>query len=123
MLKNHCLARSISSASWSKFVEMLRYKGEWYGCNVLQIGRFDPSSKMCSCGAINHDLRLKDRSWTCKECGKLHDRDVLAANNIKAFAFDRQSLIENLGNSRVGRTQINAQGEDKVAALCGSGLQ
>jgi putative transposase len=123
MLKNHKLARSISSASWSKFVEMLRYKGEWYGCNVLQIGRFDPSSKMCSCGVINHSLRLKDRSWTCKECGKLHDRDVLAANNIKAFAFDRQSLIENLGNNRVGRTQINAQGEDKVTALCGSGLQ
>jgi len=75
------------------------------------------------CQSHNHDLRLKDRSWTCKECGKLHDRDVLAANNIKAFAFDRQSLIENLGNNRVGRTRINAQGEDKVAALCGSGLQ
>jgi len=117
MLKNHCLARSISSASWSKFVEMLKYKAEWYGCNILQIGRFDPSSKMCSCGVINHDLRLKDRSWTCKKCGKLHDRDVLAANNIKKFAFDRQSLIENLGNNRVGRTQINAQGEDKVTAL------
>ena len=61
-------------------------------------------------GVINHDLRLKDRY-------------VLAANNIKAFAFDRQILIENLGNSRVGRTQINAQGKDKVAALCGSSLQ
>jgi len=28
-----------------------------------------------------------------------------------------ESLIENLGNNRVGRTQINAQGEDKVTAL------
>jgi putative transposase len=114
MMKNHCLASSIASASWSKFVTMLQYKGEWYGCNILQIGRFDPSSKMCSCGVINHDLRLKDRLWTCKKCGKIHDRDVLAANNIKNFAFDRQSLIENLGNNRAGHAQINAQGDDKI---------
>ncbi len=114
MVKNHCLARSISSASWSKFVTMLKYKGEWYGSNILQIGRFDPSSKLCSCGTINHDLKLKDRSWTCKACGKFHDRDVLAANNIKDFAFHKQSLIANLGNNRVGHTRINAQGDDKV---------
>jgi putative transposase len=110
MMKNRCLARSIASASWSKFVTMLQYKGEWYGCNVIQIGRFDPSSKLCSCGIINHDLRLKDRSWTCKKCGKLHDRDVLAANNIKDFAFHKQNLIQ----YRVGLTQINARGDDKV---------
>lgn len=117
MLKNKKLARSISSASWSKFINMLQYKGQWYGCNIIKIGRFDPSSKLCSCGIINHELQLKDRLWTCKECGKLHDRDVLAANNIKKFAFDRQSLIENLGNNRVGRTRINAQGEDKVTTF------
>jgi len=120
MLKNRNLARSISSASWSKFVEMLKYKGDWYGCNVLQIGRFDPSSKMCNCGKINQSLRLQDRMWTCKECGRCHDRDILAANNIKDFAFDKQSLIENLGNNRVGHTRINAQGDDKVTAK-GSG--
>jgi putative transposase len=110
MIKNHCLARSISLASWSKFVNMLQYKSEWYGSNIIQIGRFDQSSKLCSCGAINHDLQLKDRSWTCKKCGKLHDRDVLAANNIKDFAFHKQNLIQ----YRVGLTRINAQGDDKV---------
>jgi putative transposase len=62
MIKNHCLARSISSASWSKFVNMLQYKSEWYDSNIIQIGRFDPSSKLCSCGVINHDLQLKDSS-------------------------------------------------------------
>jgi putative transposase len=110
MMKNHCLTRSISSASWNKFVNMLQYKSEWYGSNIIQIGRFDLSSKLCSCGVINHDLQLKDRSWTCKECGKLHDRDVLAANNIKDFAFHKQNLIQ----YRVGLTRINAQGDDKV---------
>jgi putative transposase len=114
MIKNYSLARSIASASWSSFVRMLKYKAEWYGVNILQIGRFDPSSRMCSCGKVNHDLQLKERSWTCEECGKTHDRDVLAANNIKKFAFDRQSLIENLGKNTAGYAGINAQGDDKV---------
>lgn len=88
MLKNHCLAQAISDVSWSTFVTMLEYKAEWYGVNILKIGRFDPSSKTCSCcGAINKELQLKDREWTCESCGTLHDRDINAACNIKSFAL------------------------------------
>ena len=88
MLKNHCLAQPISDAGWGMFVSMLEYKAEWYGKNILRIGRFEPSSKTCSCcGNINKGLTLRDRSWTCSECGVLHDRDINAACNIKAFAL------------------------------------
>ena len=83
MMKNHKLAQSISDAGWSQFVEYLSYKCDWYGKNLIKIGRFDPSSKMCSCGDINRNLKLKDRIWTCEKCGETHDRDVLAAQNIK----------------------------------------
>ena len=91
MIKNHCLAQSISDVSWSEFVRMLVYKADWYGCNILRIGTFEPSSKMCSCGHINNDLKLSDREWICIKCGTHHDRDVLAANNIKKFAFVKQN--------------------------------
>ena len=87
MVKNHCLAQAISDVSWSTFVTMLTYKAEWQGKNILRIGRFAPSSKTCSCGVINKDLKLSDRTWTCKSCGVTHDRDILAANNIKTFAL------------------------------------
>jgi putative transposase len=88
MLKNHKLAREISDCSWSKFVEFLIYKAEWYGKNIIQIGRFEPSSKMCSeCGQINSDLKLSDRKWLCKSCNTLHDRDINAAINIKKFGI------------------------------------
>ena len=88
MLKNHCLAQSISDASWGTFVDMLEYKANWYGKNILKIGRFDPSSKTCSvCGNINKELTLQDREWTCKKCGSLLDRDVNAAINIKNFSL------------------------------------
>lgn len=93
MQKNHCLAQAISDVSWSKFVELLTYKCDWHGVNLLKIGRFEPSSKMCSCGVINSSLTLADRKWTCHDCGSTHDRDVLAANNIKRFSFVGQNLI------------------------------
>ena len=88
MLKNHCLAQSITDASWSTFVTMLEYKAEWYGKNILKIGRFDPSSKTCSeCGYINKELTLKDREWTCPKCSSFLNRDINAAVNIKSFAL------------------------------------
>lgn len=88
MVKNHCLAQSIEDSSWSKFLSMLLYKSEWYGKNVVQIGRFEPSSKTCSvCGSIKKDLTLKDREWKCKVCHAEHDRDVNAAVNIKDFGL------------------------------------
>jgi putative transposase len=88
MVKNHNLAQAISDVSWSTFVSMLEYKADWYGKNILRIGRFAPSSKTCSnCGNINKELQLKDREWTCSNCSSVLDRDVNAAVNIKSFAL------------------------------------
>jgi putative transposase len=90
MVKNHNLAQSINDVSWSTFVTMLEYKADWYGKNILKIGRFAPSSKTCSnCGAINKELQLKDREWTCSSCSTVLDRDLNAACNIKSFALKK----------------------------------
>jgi transposase len=40
----------------------------------------------------NDNLTLKDRFWTCLSCGTTHDRDILAAKNIK-----RSALMRTLG--------------------------
>jgi len=85
--KNHNLAQAISDVSWSKFNTLLEYKSEWNSVHILRIGRFEPSSKMCSCGVINKDLKLSDRIWTCSSCGANHDRDILASQNIQKFAI------------------------------------
>lgn len=86
MIKNHKLARHIADASWSEFVKMLEYKAEWYGSTITKIGRFQPSSKICSCGHIKNDMTLADRIWACSECGLTHDRDILASQNILKFS-------------------------------------
>lgn len=87
MLKNHNLAKSISDVSWSEFFRQLKYKSDWNGKNIIEIGRFEPSSKMCECGVINKNLKLSDRVWTCKSCGVINQRDFLAAKNIKKFGL------------------------------------
>jgi putative transposase len=93
MLKKHKLAKAISDCSCSKFLNMLLYKTEKEGKNLLFIGRFDPSSKLCSsCGTVKKDLKLSDRNWKCEACKAEHDRDVNAAKNILNFALQRQNL-------------------------------
>ena len=93
MLKNRNIARVIGDAGWGTFVTFLTYKSEWAGKNILKIGRFEPSSKTCDhCGKVNNQLKLSDRIWTCV-CGAVHERDFLAARNIKQFAFHPQNLI------------------------------
>jgi len=94
MVKNHCLAQSISDAGWSSFVDKLNYKAEWYGKTVIRIGTFEPSSKLCSnCGYHNKELTLVVREWTCPSCNTFHDRDINAAINIKKFALQDQNLV------------------------------
>lgn len=87
MIKNKRLARHIQDCSWYQFKTILKYKLERNGKQMLEIGRFQPSSKICSCGEINNELSLKDRIWTCSKCNVTHDRDILAAKNIGKFAF------------------------------------
>jgi putative transposase len=99
----HAMNRAIGDLAWNKFVQMLTYKANWYGKNVIKIGRFEPSSKTChECGYVKHDLTLSDREWTCPSCGHIHDRDVNAAKNIKDFALPDMNF-----NKRVGTTLSN----------------
>lgn len=83
MIKNRSLAKSIADVAWSTLTSMLSYKARWYGKEVFQIGRFFPSSKLCSsCGHRHENMDLSVREWACSSCGTYHDRDINAARNI-----------------------------------------
>ena len=112
MIKNHKLARSISDVSWSKFRSLLEYKCELYGKNLIVIGRFEPSSKMCTCGYINKYLTLADREWTCPQCGTYHDRDILAASNIKKFALSKTGLARPEGPVKISELSESTKQEE-----------
>ncbi len=84
MVKNHKLARSLQELSLFRFKEILKYKSNWYGRDLVEIDRWFPSSKLCNkCNYKNTELTLKDRTWICPNCGESHDRDINAAINIR----------------------------------------
>ncbi|MDW7732153.1 MAG: RNA-guided endonuclease TnpB family protein [Methanolobus sp.] len=100
MVKNHCLAQSISDVGWSGFVNKLTYKAEWFGKTILKIGRFEASSKMCNvCGYKNKELTLDIREWKCPDCKILHDRDLNAAINIKKIALNNLNTAGTAGRA------------------------
>ena len=51
MIKNKRLSHSISQISWSKLIDMIKYKAQWHGKKSIQISKVFPSSKLCNkCG-------------------------------------------------------------------------
>ena len=75
--------KKISDLAFSTFATILEWMCNKYGKKLIKIGRWTPTSKPCnSCGYLNKDLKISDRSWTCPECNLTHDRDINAAINI-----------------------------------------
>ena len=85
LMKNHQIAKAIQEVGFSRFKYVLQNKALVNDKQVVLIDRFYPSSKICSCcGYKKKDLKLRDRFWTCPECGEHHDRDINASKNILA---------------------------------------
>jgi putative transposase len=80
LLKNHCLAKSISDASWYQFRTWLEYFGRVFGKITIPVNPSYTSQKCSNCGAIVKKT-LSTRTHSCK-CGCVLDRDHNAAINI-----------------------------------------
>ena len=87
MLANDKLARAISDVGFGMFRLQIEYKAKRYGTRLVMADRWYPSSRLCSvCDWKNEALTLKDREWTCPQCGTRHDRDHNAALNLQRLA-------------------------------------
>ena len=80
------LGKSTLDNSFGMFRALLEYKMIERGKIFHKIGRFTPTTIVCSeCGSYHKDIvnSLDVRGWTCPDCNTKHDRDVNAAKNIK----------------------------------------
>ena len=101
MTKNHKLAKAIQNASFGTLVNMLKYKAIWHNRQIIEVGRFYPSSKTCHCcGHKMNYMGLEVREWTCPVCHSEHDRDINAAINILNEGL---RILDNKGT--VGNTE------------------
>ncbi|GAB3482353.1 RNA-guided endonuclease InsQ/TnpB family protein [Nocardiopsis coralliicola] len=81
------LAKSVHDAGWSAFVGMLEYKAARWGRTFVKIDRFEPTSQVCSaCGGKDGPKPLHVRTWACRACGVVLDRDINAAVNVAKAA-------------------------------------
>lgn len=80
MVKNHCLAKSISDASWYQFRVFLEYFGKVFGRITIAVNPAYTSQECSECGSIVKKT-LSTRTHIC-QCGCTMDRDHNAAINI-----------------------------------------
>ena len=112
------------------FANMLRYKCDWYGKELVQIDRFYPSSKSCSnCDYIYDKLSLDVRTWKCPKYGSTHDRDHNAAINIyrqglSITGMETEALVNNMNNNNetavyeVSKKKIHLEYEASKSLSC-----
>ena len=108
LVKNHCLAKSISDASWYLFRKWIEYFAVKFDKLAIPVAPHYTSQKCSNCGVIVKKS-LSTRTHICT-CGCELHRDTNAAINIL-----------NLGKqTRDGQSRSNAVGVDASTLLGGT---
>jgi putative transposase len=80
LVRNHCLAKSISDAGWYQFRVWLEYFGKVFGRITIAVNPAYTFQKCSSCGTVAKKS-LSTRTHIC-QCGCRLDRDHNAGINI-----------------------------------------
>jgi putative transposase len=118
------LAKSIYDAGFGMLLNFLGYKLDRVGGKLVEVDRFYPSTKTCSCCKFKNDLiNLSIRDWICPNCQTHHDRDSNAAKNLRAEGLrilstavlpeEVQGACGGFANT-VGHTEFQACGETVI---------
>ena len=85
-LMRSCIAKGVQDAGWAQFLQILAYKAEEAGRQVVKV---DPkyTSQDCPVCGYREKKPLWIREYTCPQCGTHLHRDVAAAQNILAKAW------------------------------------
>ena len=70
--------KQINDAGWSRFANMLAYKAENAGCQVVFVDA-KGTTKTCHVCGNRKDMPLYERMYVCDNCGSVTDRDINAA--------------------------------------------
>ena len=106
MERNHRLAQSIQNASWNSFVQMLSYKAENAGMEVIKVDARDTTRTCSNCGNIM-EMPLSAREYICDRCGAQIGRDVNSAINVRERA-------------RAGHARSHARGDTNLYGARGA---
>ncbi|MHA6261118.1 RNA-guided endonuclease InsQ/TnpB family protein [Sporosarcina sp. CAU 1771] len=84
MMKNRHLSKAIAGQNLYAFREWLEAKCKEKGIELRIVGKWYPSSKLCSsCGNKKTNLSLSERVYNCDKCDTILDRDFNASLYLK----------------------------------------
>ncbi len=115
------LAKSIHDASFGMLLNFISYKLETEGGKFVQVDRFFPSTKLCSCCGYKNDLlNLSIREWICPSCQTTHDRDENASRNLRSEGIRILSTLRLRSGLTVSEVEpsTNTAGQAEIQA-CG----
>jgi putative transposase len=124
MLQNKYLAKNIQDASFYEFRRQVEYKVS----KVSVVDNTFASSKICYvCGAKAKSMSISKRTWKCKTCGTLHDRDFNAACNIlaeglKLTNFKSSNFSGVVNNKFINQSANKQNAAGSVVSACGQFL-
>src|SRR5690606_1947951 len=91
------------------FISYLKYYKTIFPGEVIEIGRFDPTSQVCSACGNRQQISLSQRVFNCTSCKNEMDRDLNAAINIRNIGAEL--LQKKVNNTTVGQTESYAFGD------------
>lgn len=98
MMMTHVASKGMQRSLFSRFRQILTYKCNWYGKELILADKTYPSTQRCAaCGYVkkgdekitlqgNKKHDTKHNEYVCYECGYKNDRDENAVLNLLALA-------------------------------------
>ncbi len=98
MMMTHVASKGMQRSLFGKFRQILTYKCDWYGKELILADKTYPSTQRCAqCGYVkkgdekitlqgNQKYGTKHNEYICYECGYNNDRDENAVLNLLALA-------------------------------------
>ena len=96
---NH--GKSIGLLQWNYFCQKLEENTEKFGCILVYVDKYYPSSQICSkCGQRHPEMKdVTNRTLKCK-CGNIIDRDYNSALNLLKFG---ETVVYNKSYQTLGK--------------------
>jgi putative transposase len=117
MVKNHCLAKSISDAGWYQYTQWLDYYGKVWDKAVVAVNLAYTSQDCSNCG---HRVKksLSTRTHSCPSCKESICRDTNAALNIlhKGLNILGVEWNKNSTSGHEGSAPSGGKAGEKIAA-------
>ncbi len=115
LVKNHKLAKSISDASWGRFLSWVQYYGAIHDVPIVAVAPHFTSQDCSGCGT-RVKKSLSTRTHICWHCGLVLDRDHNAARNILVLALADLKAVPWGTRKQAGRASHKASGQKTTTA-------